>query len=144
MIDNQYSSVILAISFFSLTTEVFRCYRYGQTRPVFVYSLVGGGVAEEVIYWRQIHKESLFKRVVERGTAKRTLRKDELDFLHCLNIEPTHTEELQEMKSNCEVYLFIFSVSCLVSLCLSLLVASFLHSQLGIGSSSFSSSRVAQ
>lgn len=82
---------------------MFRCYRYGQTRPVFVYSLVGGGVAEEVIYWRQIYKESLFKRVVERGTAKRTLRKDELDFLHCLNIEPPHTEELREMKANCKV-----------------------------------------
>jgi hypothetical protein len=96
------------------TKKVFRCYRYGQTRPVFVYSLVGGGVAEEVIYWRQIHKESLFKRVVERGTAKRTLRKDELDFVHCLNLETPHIKELQEMQKNCKVctlyFFFIFVI----------------------------------
>jgi len=83
--------------------SVFRCYRYGQTRPVFVYSLVGGGVAEEVIYWRQIHKESLFKRVVERGTAKRTMKKDELDFINCMNLEHPHSKELQEMCSSCQV-----------------------------------------
>jgi hypothetical protein len=108
--DRQSVSLFYWLYFigFFIAAKVFRCYRYGQTRPVFVYSLVGGGVAEEVIYWRQIHKESLFKRVVERGTAKRTLRKDELDFLHCLNLEPTHTKELREMKEHCQVSIIIY------------------------------------
>lgn len=34
-----------------------RSYRWGQTRDVFVYRLVGAGSLEELIYTRQIYKQ---------------------------------------------------------------------------------------
>ena len=35
---------------------IFRAWRYGQTRPVHVYRLLGEGTVEEKIYKRQICK----------------------------------------------------------------------------------------
>jgi hypothetical protein len=42
-----------------------RCYRHGQTKPVYVYRLVSKGTMESTIYSQQIHKQGLSKRVVD-------------------------------------------------------------------------------
>jgi transcriptional regulator ATRX len=44
---------------------IFRTYRYGQTRPCFVYRLVSWGTMEEKIYKRQINKQSRAARAVD-------------------------------------------------------------------------------
>lgn len=43
---------------------IFRCYRYGQQRPVFVYRLLAAGSMEEKIYKKQVAKQALAARVV--------------------------------------------------------------------------------
>eukprot|EP01012_Entosiphon_sulcatum_P023890 TRINITY_DN29029_c0_g1_i1.p1 TRINITY_DN29029_c0_g1~~TRINITY_DN29029_c0_g1_i1.p1 ORF type:complete len:1265 (-),score=190.91 TRINITY_DN29029_c0_g1_i1:11-3805(-) len=59
---------------------IFRAYRYGQTKPVFVYRLVVRGCVEENIWKRCQVKTWLFKRVVEDDSPERTLRREELDL----------------------------------------------------------------
>lgn len=41
----------------TLTHQVFRAFRFGQTRDVAVYRLLGAGSVEELIYARQIYKQ---------------------------------------------------------------------------------------
>lgn len=42
---------------------VSRIWRYGQTRPCFVYRLVYGGTMEETLYEATLGKEALFQQV---------------------------------------------------------------------------------
>ena len=44
---------------------IFRAYRYGQRRSVFVYRLVASGTMEEKIHMRQVDKQTLSARVVD-------------------------------------------------------------------------------
>lgn len=44
---------------------MYRAYRYGQTKPVFVYRLLSAGSMEERIYKMQVIKQSLAARVVD-------------------------------------------------------------------------------
>lgn len=47
-----------------------RIYRYGQTRPTFVYRLLYKGTAEHRVYRRNVDKEGLFMKVVDKQTVK--------------------------------------------------------------------------
>ena len=47
---------------------LFRCYRYGQTRPVVVYRLLSAGTMEEQIYRTVVTKQSLAQRIVDEGS----------------------------------------------------------------------------
>ena len=49
---------------------IFRTYRYGQKRKVFVYRLVSWGTMEERIYKRQIRKQSRAARAVDSWQAR--------------------------------------------------------------------------
>lgn len=44
---------------------IFRCHRYGQLKPVYVYRFLAAGTLEEVIYKRQMNKMALAARVVD-------------------------------------------------------------------------------
>jgi len=56
-----------------------RSHRYGQTKPVYVYRLVGAGTMEKKIYELQLRKESLSKRIVDNDATQRHFRSDELN-----------------------------------------------------------------
>ncbi|XP_075084298.1 protein CHROMATIN REMODELING 20 isoform X1 [Nicotiana tabacum] len=57
---------------------IYRAWRYGQTKPVFAYRLLAHGTMEEKIYKRQVTKEGLAARVVDRQQVHRTISKEEM------------------------------------------------------------------
>lgn len=57
---------------------IYRAWRYGQKKPVFAYRLLAHGTMEEKIYKRQVTKEGLVARVVDRQQVHRTISKEEM------------------------------------------------------------------
>ncbi|KAG4395460.1 hypothetical protein GLYMA_20G227200v4 [Glycine max] len=57
---------------------IYRSWRYGQKKPVFAYRLLAHGTMEEKIYKRQVTKEGLAARVVDRQQVHRTISKEEM------------------------------------------------------------------
>jgi transcriptional regulator ATRX len=70
---------------------IFRVWRYGQTKPVFAYRLMAHGTMEEKIYKRQVTKESLAARVVDRQQVHRSISKEEM--LHLFDFEDEEDKE---------------------------------------------------
>ncbi|KAH7571822.1 hypothetical protein JRO89_XS04G0150700 [Xanthoceras sorbifolium] len=71
-------------------------YRYGQTKPVFAYRLMAHGTMEEKIYKRQVTKEGLAARVVDRQQVHRTISKEEM--LHLFEFgDDENSEPLTEL-----------------------------------------------
>ncbi len=60
---------------------VYRCYRYGQTKPTFCYRLLGEGSMEEKIYSRAATKASLSELVIDKKNPERSFTKKEMDLL---------------------------------------------------------------
>jgi hypothetical protein len=58
-----------------------RCYRYGQKKPVSIYRLIAAGSLEQVVFNRQIARESLSARVIDEKPIQRSLRAADLDDL---------------------------------------------------------------
>eukprot|EP00617_Octactis_speculum_P016520 CAMPEP_0185773610 /NCGR_PEP_ID=MMETSP1174-20130828/74362_1 /TAXON_ID=35687 /ORGANISM="Dictyocha speculum, Strain CCMP1381" /LENGTH=99 /DNA_ID=CAMNT_0028460379 /DNA_START=151 /DNA_END=447 /DNA_ORIENTATION=+ len=61
---------------------LFRCYRLGQTKPVFVYRLVMAKSLEETVYKRQVTKAGLAHRVVDKVSTRRHFKANEIDNLY--------------------------------------------------------------
>ena len=57
-----------------------RSYRFGQTKPVHIYRLVGSGMMEEHVYNRQVRKEALSKKVIEHVCSQRHYDEKDVDF----------------------------------------------------------------
>ncbi|KAJ1295322.1 hypothetical protein BS78_01G215300 [Paspalum vaginatum] len=57
---------------------IYRVWRYGQAKPVYAYRLMAHRTMEEKIYKRQVTKEGLAARVVDRQQVSRNISKEEM------------------------------------------------------------------
>lgn len=74
---------------------IYRIFRYGQKRPVFIYRFISFGTMENKIYDRQIIKQSLAGRVIDEQQINRHFRQADLLALY----DFTEPEEKQAILS---------------------------------------------
>ncbi|XP_008807947.1 protein CHROMATIN REMODELING 20 isoform X2 [Phoenix dactylifera] len=80
---------------------IYRVWRYGQNKPVYAYRLMAHGTMEEKIYKRQVTKEGLAARVVDRQQIHRTMSKEEI--LHLFDFGEDENSDMLEQKQENQV-----------------------------------------
>ena len=58
-----------------------RVYRFGQTKPSYIYRLVTENTMERKIYDRQVNKQGMSDRVVDELNPQSQFRKEQVDKL---------------------------------------------------------------
>ncbi|XP_017776829.1 PREDICTED: transcriptional regulator ATRX homolog isoform X2 [Nicrophorus vespilloides] len=71
--------------------SIFRIFRFGQTKPCFVYRLVSKGTMEEVVYERAITKQATASRVVDDAQISRHYKSEDLLAMYRCNVDPLET-----------------------------------------------------
>ncbi|OTF74262.1 hypothetical protein BLA29_009668, partial [Euroglyphus maynei] len=67
---------------------LFRIFRFGQLKPVFIYRFAGYGTMENCVYRRQISKQSISGRVVDLNQIRRYFTRIELEELYTFTEKP--------------------------------------------------------
>lgn len=73
---------------------IYRIFRYGQTKPVYVYRFTSFGTMESKIYERQIMKQSLSHRVIDEQQIQRHFKANDVSELYRFSL-PEKPEDRQ-------------------------------------------------